>query len=57
MKRTIQLNGEEFNEVESACSIIQTLEHMYDGFDKYKMERLGEVYDILTELLEDNKGE
>jgi hypothetical protein len=57
MKRTIQLSGKEFCNVESACSVIQELEHMYDGFDKYKMDRLGEAYDILAELLEDNKGE
>lgn len=55
MKKTIRLNKEEYRNVDSACSIIQELEHLYDGLDVCKMRVLGDAYDILAEVIEDNK--
>ena len=48
---TIIADKEEFEKVQIALSIVQELEHMYDGVNTEIMDALGTTYDVLADII------
>ena len=49
----ICVNSEEMKRISDACSVLQDLEHLYDGVDNVKMFHLGNAIDVLLDIIND----
>lgn len=49
----ICVNSEEMKRISDACSVLQDLEHLYDGVDNIKMFHLGNAIDVLLDIIND----
>lgn len=46
-------NSEEMKRISDACSVLQDLEHLYDGVDNVKRFYLGNAIDVLLDIIND----
>ena len=49
----ICVNSEEMKRISDACSVLQDLEHLYDGVDNVKRFHLGNAIDVLLDIIND----
>lgn len=53
----VTFNKEEIGKISTTASVLQELEHLYDGHDKEKMAILGAAYDIVVAIINNEQFE
>lgn len=50
-KISIEMTEKEYVELQTALSVCQELEHLFDGVDERYMNKLGDTVDILLDII------